>query len=351
MKRTALFPLGLVLASLCGATLYAATPIGGLTVAVSPDGTRLVAGGDTRTVIVLDPQSLEVSHREWIERPIIALAFSKDGKTLAVQDTDDHLLFFDSSDWSVRATIPKRIGFAVSTEADLVAGHDGNSNGPTIFVHSLSDGAERFSTTLEKGVRIAGLAVNNAGSRLAVLTEATKDEEEPEVPSSEVPKDLRGLELETFKQKNDGKTSRIHYFDLPSGQALETAKTFYATNAGGTLFFDGDDLVSVNYTNLNARISPQGETSLFQLQNSFNYGIGRSQDGRLILTGGLAQQSVTQTTDLSAQVNKIEKLPAWPEYWKGFTSVSGEVIYGATTAYRVFKLDASGQVVTSAPVS
>ena len=350
MNTTKILSILLAIAALPFAGLHAANPLGGLTVAVSSDGSRLVAGGDTRTVLVLDPGTLEIQHRQWIERPIVALAFSKDGGTLAVQDTSDDLLLLDTSDWSVKAEIPKRVGFAVSTEADLVAGHDGNSNGPKIFVHSLSDGAERFSTALGKGVRIAALALSNDGSRLAVLTEATKDADEPEVPSSQVPKDLRGAELEEFKQKNDGKTSVLHLFDVAGGGPLGEAKTYYSTNPGATLFFDGDAVVAVNYLNVNARIAPSGETAIFQLQNSFNYGIGRSHDGSLILTGGLARQSVTKAADLVGSVGTVEKLPGWPEYWKGFSAASGDAIYGATSAYRVFKLDGSGAVQASVPV-
>ncbi len=351
MNHTNAIPILLATLTLPFAALSAGPPLGGLTVAVSSDGGKLVAGGDTRTLLVLDPETLEVEHRQWIERPIVNLAFSQDGGTLAVLDTSDDLLLLDTSDWSVKAEIRKRIGFTVSIESDLVAGHDGSGNGPTVFVHSLTDGAEKFSTTLPKGVKVAALALSSDGGRLAVLTEGTKDAGEAETPSAQIPKDLKGLALDEFKQRNDGKTSTLHLFDLAAGTPVRETKTCYTTNAGATLLFDGDDVIAVNYSNVNARIAPDGETRLFQLRNSFNYGIGLSHDGSLVLTGGLARQSVTKVSDLSGSTSTVEKLPGWPEYWKGFSATAGGgAIYGTTTAYRVFKLDASGTVQASAPV-
>ncbi len=341
--------LGLL--ALASAALHAGTPLGGITTAVSGDGARLVAAGDTRTLLVLDPATLEVKERHWIETSIVNLAFNEDGTLLVAQDTSETLLVFDTADWSKKTEIPKQHGFAVSPGANLVAGHDNNSRGATVSVHSLGGGTAVFSTTLPDGTNVASLALSADGSKLAVLTQGIKDETEPEVPSAQLPKDIRGFELDEFKQKNDGKTSTLFLYDLASQNKASETKTWYTTNTQSILAFSGDDLFSVNYNNLNAKITPGGETTLFQAKNSLNYGIGATPTGSHFLTGGLGSYSITSAADFDSVDGKIDKLPGWPEYWKGFAATAdGGTLYGTTSAYRIFRLDPAGKIQTSAPV-
>lgn len=338
--------------ALASSALHAATPLGGLTIAVSEDGTKLVAAGDTRTLLVLDPATLEVKERHWIETSIINLAFNRDGSLLVAQDTSnpEGLLVFDTADWSKKTEIPKQHGFAVSAGANLVAGHDNNSRGATVSVHSLSGGAPVFTATLPAGNNVAALALSADGSKLAVITQGIKDEAEPEVPYAQLPKDIRGLELDEFKQKNDGKTSTLFLYDLASKGLASETKTWYTTNAQSILVFSGDDLFAVNYSNINAKITPGGETTLFQAKNSLNYGIGVTPSGSHFLSGGLGSYSITSSSDFASVDGKIDKLPGWPEYWKGFTATAdGGTIYGTTSAYRIFKLDSAGKIQASAP--
>lgn len=343
--------LALIFGALASTALntHAGTPLDGLTVAVTGDGSKLVAGGDTRTLLVLDPETLEVKERHWIEADITKLAFNGDGSMLAVQDSGDTVRLFSTADWSKKAEIPKCI--APTTSADLIAGHDGSYNGPSVTVYTFADGAKKSTVSFEKGTRIAALALSQDGGKLAVLTEGEKDEGEAEVPYAEIPKDLKELALDEFKQKNDGKTSRLFIHDAATGAKISEAKIYYTTNAGSALFFSGDNLVALNYTNLNATITPAGEVSLFKLQNSFNYGIGLTADKKLILTGGLRDFSLTLSESLAGTTGSIDELPSWPEYWKGFTGTTGgDAIYGATTGYRVFKLTGEGKIVRGEPV-
>jgi hypothetical protein len=78
----------------------AAVPLGGLTVAVSPAGDKLVAGGDTRTLLILDPQTLAVKDRVWIETTIVGLTFDKAGTTLAVEDGSGTGLLEVAASWA-----------------------------------------------------------------------------------------------------------------------------------------------------------------------------------------------------------------------------------------------------------
>jgi len=331
------------------APMQAGTPLGGLTVAVSNDGSKLVAGGDTRTLLVLDPASLEVNERHWVEVAITGMAFNKDASMLAVQDSSDAVTLYSPTDWSKKVEIPKC--FAFTSNGDLLAGHDGNYSGPNVSVYSFSDGAKKSTVTFDKGIKVAALALSQDGIKLAVLTEGVKDTEENEVPYAQLPKDIKGLALEEFKQKNDGKTSQLFIYDPATGNKLSEAKIYYSTNPGSLLFFAGERLMVANYTNVNAVLSPEGEVEIFQLQNSYNYGIGTSAERSTIMSGGLGGFSITQSTSLAGVTGEIDKLPSWPEYWKGFcASADSSAIYGATTAYRVFKLGSDGKVLKSEPV-
>lgn len=329
------------------AALYGASPLGGLTVAVSSDGSKLVAAGDSRTLLILDPETLEVKKRVWTQLSITAITFSRDGARLIALDTSNALHVFGTEDWSKQAEYKE--GAAFTTNGELIAGSDGKYDGRTVFVRRLADGVEIMSASFEKGVEIAALALSEDGARLAVLTAGAKDESEKEVPYAEIPKDLDSDAKDEFKQKNDGKTSRLFFYDTATGDQVSEATTFYTTSGQTLMFFRGPNLIALNYSNLNATITPEGEATIFKLENSFNYGIGLSWDKSMILTGGLGNFSLTDTDSLTAVTGKADKLPSWPEYWKGFAATVGGAIYGGTTAYRVFKIKPSGEVEIAQP--
>jgi hypothetical protein len=118
-----------------------------------------------------------------------------------------------------------------------------------------------------------------------------------------------------------------------------------------TLLFDGDNVAVTNYKNVNAKLAPNGAVKMFELNNSYNYGIGIAPDQKLIMTGGLRRFSVTKTDSVAGVTGELPKLPGWPEYFKGFTATAdGSAIYGATTAYRVVKIGSDGNVLAVVPV-
>lgn len=168
----------------------AATPLGGLTVAVSGDGTQLVAGGDTRTILVLDPETLEVKERHWIGTTITALVFSTDGSVLAVHDTADSVHLFSTADWSKIAEVPKVVNFSAAPAAGLFAGQNGSYSEPKVEVYQFSDGSPKASITIPKELKVAMLALKEDGSEIAVLTQSAKDEAESKVERADRPKEL-----------------------------------------------------------------------------------------------------------------------------------------------------------------
>ena len=106
----------------------------------------------------------------------------------------------------------------------------------------------------------------------------------------------------------------------------------------------------VNYSNLNATVTPGGEVSLFQLDNSFNYGIGCSADQAILLTGGLSNGTYTKVEGMKQSKFDADKIPTWPEYFKSFTVGADGTAYGATSAFRVIRIKPDGTFDKSFPI-
>ena len=328
----------------------AALPLGGLTVAVSPDGKKLVAGGDTRTLLMMDPASLEVTARQWIEAGITSLGFSKDGKVLVVGDSDNAVKLFDTASWKLIKQFEKYDLLTISQSAGLFAGTDNAYTGPNIFVSTIEGGVQKAKITLGNKERVVALAISPDGQKLAVLTYAKEDPSEKKLGYNDIPKDLTGLDRAVFQLKNDGKASTIFIYDIQKGTVLSERKTWYENSNNCRLLFHGDDVIAVGYMNVNAQIAPDGTTKAFEAMNSYNYGIGFSADGKSILTGGLVDGTITAVTSLSGVKFKLSKISGFPEYIKGFDSSASGTVFAGTSGFRVVRISADGKVEKEAPV-
>jgi len=127
-------------------------------------------------------------------------------------------------------------------------------------------------------------------------------------------------------------------------------KIYFITAKGSQVLFDGEAVLILNYKNENAKIDSQGNTKMFQLLNSYNYGIGLSGNQESICTGGLAKATYTKVKGLESKELKIDKIPGWPEYFKGFAFDSEGNAYGTTSAYRILKIKPDGTIAKAVPV-
>jgi len=344
MKQKLCLMLVIFCLGIWSVTLSAHTPLGGLTVAVSPDGTTIVAGGDSRVLYVLDAGSLEVRQHVWLKTTIWGLTFNQDGSKLLVEDTSSTVYMLNTSDWTVVQEFKDSASLSPAASADRCAVQGKNNE---ILFLSMTTGEVQGKVSV--GQKIAAFGLNAAGSQLAVIHEEQKDESEPTVKSGDVPKDLKGAARTEFELQNDGKTAMFQMFEVPSGAELLAHKIFYTTREA-VVFFDGEAVIVANYGNKNARIEPSGAIQIFELQNSFNYGIGVSADQTLMGSGGLSNGTYTTVAGPDMVPFTTEKLPGWPEYFKGFAFDANGNAYGATTAFRIFKFAPDGSVLTSVPV-
>jgi WD40 repeat protein len=331
-------------------TAYAGTPLGGITIAASGDGKKLVAGGDTRTLVVLNPETLEVTERHWTEGTITSLCFSKNGSVLVVGESDSSVRFFDTATWKQTKQLDKYDSLVVSPTSDLIAGVESAFTGSIVRVAAVANGAEKARFNLPKGERVAALGIYPDGTKLAVLGDAKDDPSEKKAGYNDVPKELKDVARDEFMQKNDGKSATLYLFDIAGAKPISEKKLWFHGNNSVQLVFAGEDVIATSYTNLNARISPDGTVKMFQTNNTYNYGQGVSADGAYVFTGGLRNGTILKLSDLSKIPFTISKIAGFPEYIKGFNSTAAGVCYGATSAYRVFKFSLDGKVIKEAPI-
>ena len=329
-------------------TARAATPLGGLAVAVSKSGGTLVCAGDNRTLYVINAANMEVGKRVWLGVPIISLSFGADDSTLLLEDTDGTLHLYSVETWEPLKKLPKHEHFCIAAEGALCAALKRDYSQPQVMLLSAADLSEKGAIALDKEERVQALTLNPTGNRLAVLMESTTDSSEPK---NSVPKELKGLELDEFRLKNDGKTTLFKIYEVPSGKVLAEHKLYYSPSGSGChLLFRGDNVLAVNYSNLNAEISPTGEVRLFKLSNSFNYGTGAAADHSVLLSGGMASGTYTKVADMGETTFKCDKVAGWPEYFKSFAVSTDGIGYGGTSAYRIIKIKPDGSFDKAVPI-
>ena len=340
--------LGFILLVGVGPLAPAATPLGGLAVAVSPDGTQLVVGGDSRAFYVLDPTSLAVTRRVHLGRAIVDLAFAPDGKHLAVESTKA-VQIVDATTWEVVQTHEDFERMSVAADAGLVASV--SRRPAAIQILSMTDGSIKAAIPYDSMQTVASFGLSPDGSKLALLYYRKSSETEPKVASGDIPKELKGAARKAFQQEHDGYTGQFLVFDVATGKAtLDKTLWFSASGGGSRTVWRGADAFVIGYDNQNAKITADGTVTYFELGNSYNYGWSPSPDGGVILSGGLRSGTRTPTATLEGVAFELDALPGFPEYWKSFSFARDGTGFGGTSCWRVARIDAAGKIVKVAPV-
>lgn len=311
-------------------------------VAIGSDGKTLAAGGDNRVLYVLDPASLEVKKRVWLKTNIFRMVFNKSGSVLVVEDTSETLHFIKTADWKVFKTVKKAGKFSAAPAADLMAGLASGYRKSTVKFISMSDGS--LKGQIEFPGKVTSVGLDADGTRLVLMADGPKDKE----AKNKTPKELKGLDKDIFKQKNDGKTSIIAEFEAPSGKKISEKTVFFSSSNCVTLV-TGKKTLFLNYSNVNAAVAGD-KITLFKSVSSFNYGIGISHDRKYFLLGGLRSGTLGNAETMDMKKFDINRLPGWPEYYKGFAFAADGAGYAVTTAYRLVKISKTGVVEKTVPI-
>lgn len=326
--------------------VWAETPLGGLAVAVSPDGETVVAAGDSRTLYVLDAETLTVKERHWLGTTVTRMTFTGDGSALIVAGSDGALQWLQTSDWQPNGVTAKADQAIFAHGAQLIVGKSGSKK---LIIYSMTDGKKQQE--IETGeLRISHYGLSPDGKRLMVWDSGATDENEPKVSYGDIPKDLKGVARDEFRQRNDGRTSTYRFYDLASGEVTQEAKSWYQSNSSSIIGFVGDDVVVVPYNGLSLRLAKDGSASAFELSHGLNYGSALNADHSKIAGGSLRDYSISATTDMAGAKTQIDKIKGWPEYFESFTFAADGTAYAGTSAYRVVKIHADGSTALVKPV-
>ncbi|MEE2786891.1 MAG: hypothetical protein VX589_06095 [Myxococcota bacterium] len=346
--------LCLVMFSVLITPALAHTPRGGLAIAVSPDGKTIATGGDNRTLYIVDAATMTVQKRHWLKTTIWGIHFNQAGTKIIVEDTKMNLYLIDATTLVTEKVLAKSGYFTIARQAGLGVSLDGNYKGHTLSVRSLADLSTTKTIEFPKGQKVGAFGLNAKGTQVAVITQAVKDPSETVIRKA--PRELTGADKDTFKQKHDGKTALVQVYDIGTGKKLSEAKTFYTTQTGSLVTFIDNTPAFINFSNVNATVSPDGKTTLFRMPHGLNYGWGVSEDGQRIVAGDLARGSLAQVgADVAATIKatkmfNAQKLPGWPEYFKAFAFGPDGSTYGATSGYRIIKIDSTGSIVGETPI-
>lgn len=325
----------------------------GLAVAVTADGSRLVAGGSNRVLYELDPATLEVRRRVWLGRQIMAMQFSPDGKVLVVESTkvvqwlkaDTLEPFHTLKDAERIRPVPALDGIAVN-----VRGFE-----PAIKVLAFGDAAEKANVPYDRRTSVAAWGISPDGKKLAILYYRRRDDGEEKVAWKDIPEELRkdreSTALLDFQQRHDGYGAAFHVVNVATAKPIFEKQLFYTVNDGNHLVaWHGEDVHVIGYSNQCAKIDPQGEVMVYRLANGYNYAYAATPDGKVFWTGGLRDGCRTKVADLSRAAFEIDELEGFPEYFKHFTIAADGTAYAGTTAFRVVRLGTDGKIGKVAPV-
>lgn len=339
--------------SLCGPA-FAEAPTDALgAIAVSPDGGTVIASGNPRTFYVIDSATLEVKQRVWHGYNPLRLNWSKDGKTLALFQTNDVVTFFDAETLTEKVSTEKFNDHCFAAAAEklvtMTSGSPKDGKSPiTLAVYSLASGEKLNSTTFEYSAPVSAVGCNPDATEIVIATREydTKGEERKDPP-----KDMPREEQPEFRKRNDAKAMWLGWYDGDLNKGPEFESWFSSTKP--SLFFikDGKALWLRSATE-NAEFDKDGSVTMKTLNKASSfYGELTSDDHSYFLVGSLSKGAIVDTATLGeTEFSFPNRLNGWPEYLYGFAIAPDGTIYGGTSAYRMMKISRQGQVLDMKPV-
>ncbi len=344
----------------CTALLSFAVPAGAAlpvdaigAIAVSPDGSTIVATGNPRTFYVLDATTLEVKDRVWHGYNPLRLNWSKDGSTLALFHTDDVVTFFDAATLKEKTSTEKFTDHCFAGESErlvtMTSGREKDGKVPvTLAVYSLATGEKLSSAEIDYSTAVVAIACSPDASDIVLVTkEYDVGTEEKKQPPQDLPRD----EQPEFRKRHDGKAMWFGWFDgeLKKGPEFES---WFSSSAPNLFFVKDGKALWLRSATENVELGMDGSVTMKTLTkaNSF-YGEMASADHGYFLVGAMNKGQIVDT----ATLNEVEfafsgRLAGWPEYLYGFAIAPDGTIYGGTSAYRMMKIAPDGKVSIMKPV-
>ena len=188
--------------------------------AISPDGTTLIAAGDNRVVYTLDAATLTVSDRRYIPEQVRWAAYSTDGQAIFLRTQDRSFLAVEAGSFVKRFGADDIVSVAYAPGAGRLLLLENNYKGGILYMVAATSGKKMYALEMPE-LRTDDAAISADGSRALLLTNSeTSDAEEKAQPGS----DLKGHAKYTFRQQNDGYISKIVSVDLKAERVFQIGR-------------------------------------------------------------------------------------------------------------------------------
>jgi dipeptidyl aminopeptidase/acylaminoacyl peptidase len=309
-------------------------------VALRPDGKQLAVGGSNRVVYLLDSETLAVQRRLGTTTRVRGLAFSPDGQSVLVVDERDTLRQLEGTTGKTLATLEDARQLVISPDGTL-----GLVRGQTLRLIRLAD--LRVLRQLETGEPAVAYAFDASGKRIVVLEQSQFSEDERRVPADEVPSKLTGLAREEFRYRHDGRISILRTLDS-EGKETGRRRLWYSSDSDSTLLvIEGDTLRILNRSQTVAHLNALGEITLRRWPLPVIHARAATADGKRVALGS---RSGGRIEGEKAVAFRWEELPGQAEFVTGLRFAPNGVLFGVTSAFRVFRVDVHGKVERIAAV-
>lgn len=355
MKRAVVMTAMAVVCSM--ATISQAAGFEGL--ALTPDGKTLLVGGSNRVIYTLNAETLEVTGRHGIGHTIDGIHCSTDGKKILVSGGmgDDDSFLLDATSFELIDTLENVSHISPGTGGGRLVARQGDHRRSSLVILSEKDFSIVRTIELPAERRLASCAMSADGKRVVALSRPMDDETEIKAERSDIRQIRDRDERNRVEQRHDQKCSHLMVYNADTGDLIRDQKLWFSSSRmDNRLLLSHADGVTriIQYHDCNAVVDAEGHIELFTL-HLYGYALGISPDGGLLVGGSLMGHGVCgHVMDVAGgektPVEITGRLPGFPEYFSCLLITADGRIFGGSTCYRVFQLQADGEKYIFKPI-
>ncbi len=337
------------LATVQTSTVEARNTDGISSIALSPDGAVLFAGGSNLVVYKLDPETLKVVSRHWIKHKSIKMEVSSDGKYLMIQDYHDVVRVYDAKTMKLKKKLRRAKRFAYAKQANKIvtATYSYEYKEKTYYTIVRVINGETFKE--EKKFRVKGqvsdMVPDAMATKISVVTRAIKT---PEEKKEDATSDMSYSERSEFQQKHDEKTSEHIVINVADGK--ETRTVSWYSFWGEAYMVRSKDGVAILPASTRGGVfmKDAGGSTFISTGDNSQYGALYEIEEKRAIVGTSNALAVKTDDDEEVTEFKLKKLP---NYDYPDNIIKGKDTYFASTRqFRVIRFDPIEGVEKIAPI-